>query len=183
MADPSLRELLLHVGKSKDLNLDLYILLKALVEAVEPDDTPTDEEYNDARDARIRFLQERLAEAKAEIERLRKECDILRGTRARAVDARVRARRERNEAMLRLQDVRAELASYTASVNADAEVGQLVRGMALGTRLERTADQVIAPRAGFWGYHCVENKWRFVKGAWDDPAEALRAIQKEVDDA
>ena len=39
-------------------------------EAVEPEDTPTDEQYNDARDDRIRFLQKELAKAKAKIGRL-----------------------------------------------------------------------------------------------------------------
>ena len=68
-----LRELLRRVDEcDRAINLSLYALIEALVEAVEPTDVPCAEvgDWADAQ-AAIRKLHLELAEAKAEIERLR----------------------------------------------------------------------------------------------------------------
>lgn len=71
MSEPSLRELLAEWLHEKARSLSEYRLFEGLIEAVESEETPTDEEYNDAREARIRFLQDKLAKAFVARERLR----------------------------------------------------------------------------------------------------------------
>lgn len=133
------------------------------VAQVEPEDTPTDEEYNDARDNRIRFLQKELAEAKAEVGSLRTLW--------------LSERNEERNCSGKLHNAQKKLASYTASVNADAEIGRLVRGMRPWSRLTRGFGQQ------YWVAMADEQMpWERVSGMSEDPAEALRAIQ-EVGDA
>ena len=171
---PSLRELL----ALSILSGDTYDLLEALVEAVEPDETPTVEEYNDVRDTTIRKLRKELAQAKAEIERLEKNRDYLRRQTIRARDTRVELCRQLTEA-------RVELESYTASGNADAEIGQLVWNMRRGTRLVRGTVGLYWGSKYTGGSFEAAESWVCAHGdgcAVDDPAEALRSIQ-EVGDA
>lgn len=166
----------------------LYPLLEALVDAVEPEDAPCAEvgDWAEAQAtirkelAEIRFAERywkeqceearnQVAEAKAEIERLRKERDGFRADLGEEL-----RRRERL--------IRAKVSACDAkeAMRAAAELGRLVRNMAPGTSLTR-----------LWGMPRYVAATRWQKGKYSDkrdtnacadPAEALRAIQKEVGD-
>ena len=102
------------------------------------------------------IVERELAEAKAEVERLRKLWLSERNCSGKLHE-------ERNNAQK-------ELASYTASVNADAEIGRLVRGMRRGGNLRCSSEGWVASDYANYGEDA------------DDPAEALRAIQEGGDD-
>ena len=108
-----------------------------------------------------------LAEAKAEIERLQKNCDYL---RQQMIQARVR----RAEVCRQLTEARVELESYTESVNADAALGKMVREMRPGASLMRVGP-LTATSFDWQGYL----HWPHIHKEAHSPAEALRAIQKE----
>ena len=118
--------------------------------------------------------EQEFAEAKAEIEDLKDACNRQRDT-ARVLNRRIARLHQQRE------ETKEELASYTASVSADAALGELVREMQCYTRL--TKDKF----HGGIGYKT--ESYLFTKSHWhpgdrwyDDPAEALRSIQ-EVGDA
>lgn len=99
---PSMRELLkdIRCGGSDFVGPFTYGLFEKLVEALEPEDTPTDEEYNDVRDTRICQLQKQLAEAKAERDSWERQYRT-------SEDARGRALRERNGAKAEIESLKA----------------------------------------------------------------------------
>jgi len=204
MPKPDLRKLLQSVRLDHRFNPRVYALFEGLVEALEPEDTCDECEFyirfccsnapgywggwkftkpDDTACKRFVVSPPEPEDIDATICELRQKCAELQETVDMYVDRPFwddmhqlvvsKLRKELAEAKVEMAEIE--------RLRPLADLGQLVWGMALGTRLERTADQVIAPRAGFWAYRCVENTWRFVKGAWDDPAEALRSIQK-VDD-
>jgi len=130
-------------------------------------------------------LADQIAEAKAEIERLRKEYDIAqdehemykKGARARAHSR----RQECQDWRIQCEEADRELAVYTASVKADREIGRLVRGMTFGTELRRTYASLDGTPV-WMAMQLVKGCWEFVAMSCKDPAEALRAIQKEIDE-
>lgn len=112
-----------------------------------------------------------LAQAKAEIERLRHEVEQIHD-RLTHIQARLTTRRDYWEKRcLKAEQglARLEIAS------ADAEIGRLVRGMRRGSTLIHTGPFVV--ETDWVGQHLPDiYQWA------DDPADALRAIQ-EVGDA
>lgn len=168
----------------EDGTVSLYDMVVALVEAMEPEDIPTDEQYNDARDDRIRFLQDELAKAKAETERLRerhlghvrelvdknimlraKLRDALRTLGTELAQAKVkleRLRKERDSAELKLETLKA----IDKRILADAALGRLVRRLPRGSHLSHSG---------------LLDGWVYVDFATmrqaDTPIEALRSIQ------
>ena len=118
-------------------------LHKLATELMESEDT----------DATIRKLRCDCRLAKAEAERLRK----------RHREARI----EWGRLATKCDELQAELVSYTDSVNADAEIGRLVRGMRRGSHLSHPG-----LLEGWVAVDCA------AKRQADNPAEALRAIQQ-----
>ena len=109
------------------------------------------------------LLTDELAEAKARIRRLLKNYR--------------EARLECGRLAAKCDEAKAELACYTASVNADAEIGRLVRRMRDGSRLEKD-------RETYWIHRYLgDGTWRWMNKSepTTDPAEALRAIQEVGD--
>lgn len=153
---PSMRHLLENIGRNDNLDyLDIYALLKALVEAVEERDQATGERENLLESCRwwkqcCMNAKHQLAEAKAEIEKLRGKC-------------------EWEELCKGYPGLCAEAEVVVKSIKADAEIGRLVRGMRPNSGLRYVGGR----------YHALA----YVYPAWggltaaDTPAEALRAIQ------
>jgi len=204
---PSLRKLLLKVNPIDAA----YELLEALVAELEAQHPPQVDariaELNANRDIWKRHCQnaERsLSQAKAEIESLEKNCDYLRQQMTQARDTRAELCRQLTEAKAETGELRTlwlsernhsgklheernnlqrRLAQLTASVNADAEIGRLVRGMADGTRLTRffTGYAIEAQgRDSVW-HDAIGIGPRGIGARYDDPAEALRVIQEVGD--
>ncbi len=173
MLEPNLRELYQHTEKYHSYNPALYTLLGALVkrwqasEAMEPEDTPTDEEYiptdeeyNDVRDDRIRFLQKELAKAKAERDSWERQCRDSEQARGRALQ-------ERNETEAEIEKLRPL-----------AKIGELVQGMAIDTKIRHHHPKVYRNPI-FTAYRWDDRLMTFVDVTWSpDPAKALAAIQE-----
>ena len=162
-----------------------------------------------ACDEAMKLDQSELAEAKAEIERQAGRLDKL---YAEAANLQIQLNRERCEAKVEIAELKdvhnrqrdtihclnerfsalyaefvenkEELASYTASVNADADLGRMVRGMADGTRLTKFFTGYAIEAQGrcdsIW-YDAIGMGPRGIGARYVDPAEALRSIQEGVD--
>jgi len=74
-----------------------------------------------------------------------------------------------------LTEAKKELESYTDSVNADAEIGRLVRGMRPGASLYRDPNRLSV--LCWWGLHSHP----YICQKTDDPTEALQALQEVGD--
>ena len=208
---PNLRELLRIVEEqgAKSYSPAAYAVMEALVEKVEALVEELESQRPPQVDARIAALTadrdswerlsrntlRELADAKAEIERLRHQQMIVKERSDRDLQQRKDAECELAEAKAEIERLRQEcaetakahdlLACYADSLNTDAEIGRLVRGMRSCTRLTRGyvgtywSDQYtggdIDAAEGWVGALKVSYT---VRG----PAEALRAIQKEVGD-
>ena len=188
----SLRELLQAVRCDSGITLSAYALLKALVEAVEPSGPA---ELDDLRKQRDGWEQgcwqaeQELAEARVEMERLRRNCDYLRRQRGLAIDARVDARRELAEAKAEIKNLQRgrywQRRCWEAEDkhDTDAELGKLVKGMGRDTRLWHNGDGwYIAQK--LQGKDPPQVRWwdTLANETGSDPVSALRTIQ-EADDA
>ena len=180
------------------------IACENFVARMEPEDTDATIRKLRGKLAEIRFARlyrkeecekarVQLADAKAEIERLQKNCDYLYQKRAEAVDARV-------EVIQKLTKAKAEMAKLQARCDrwlkrcegtecqlfverenrdADAEIGRLVRGMGTHTRLTK-GDMLYkaeTKQVDKW-VKTYPDRTMFL---WNDLIDALRSIQ-EVDD-
>jgi len=183
--------------------VDLANWLKQLaqrVEALEPENTELAKTKVEIERLRTRVenavsgagvvierLRKELAEAKAELEELRKEYDDAKNAheayKTAARDRIYNLRKERDgfradwgEELRRREGlILAKVAACDAeeAMRADAEIGRLVRGMRVGTRLIR----------GVGGYGTKEtHPCAWFPGWREHPAEALRAIQEVGDD-
>ena len=151
---PSLQELLHDVRCDSGVTLSAYALFKGLVDVVKP-------EIDVAAEGA-------LAEAKAEIERLSRELDILLNTADHLSKRYKKALHDRDQA-------EAELATK----NADADLGRMVRRMPANTGLKHYSN-------GTWYAmrYCRDVGWCTIRVdlGTHDPAEALRSIQEMCDD-
>lgn len=182
MPSPSLHELLLRVGKSSDLNnlssLDTYILLKALVEGVEPEETSTDEEYNDVRDAIIRKLREErderallavgsemsLADARQTRDRLRQDSAFLRAKMGQLRNDKERWERYYKDAKQDLTDAKAKIERLRgqrdgARLNYGDSQSELAKANAEWLQLREKYDEVksrLTTRREYWEQRCLK---------------------------
>ena len=118
-----------------------------------------------------------LAEAKAEIERLR---EALEQTHDHLTHIRARLTERREYWEKRCLKAEHSLARLEIT-SADAEIGRLVRGMRIGTRLVRSIDNIYGVDECSQ-FNQADAEWKWIRGRWRDPAEALRSIQEVGDD-
>jgi len=175
----NLRELLRIVEEqgAKSYSPAAYAVMEALVERVEALVEELEAQRPPEVDARIvaltddrdswerlcRNAEHRLAEAKAEIEKWRKEAHLEMGARMMG------------------EPLSPGLEARFEKLKADAEIGKLVRGMRRNVRLWRDARGLFTPQI-------LSDVRRPRLGWWDSMAstehavEALHSIQEEVDE-
>ena len=196
---PSLRELLQHVEeRDKGISQSAYDLLKALVETVEAIGV-------NKHIASLAHVHTELAEAKAEIERLREVSDDTEAYSSLADKMAERLRKERDETKAEIgvfrnsrgywkqqcQDAREryrEAEAVVKSLVANAEIGRRVRGMRSASRLFKQGNYYWAEFLGdipeypsdYQG--AIGHRASFCTRRTPNPEEALRTIQ-EVGDA
>jgi len=129
-----------------------YDLLEALVEAVEAQENDDLRKERDGWEQGCWQAEQELAEAKAALEAWMRRCQKL-------------------ERLLAVQK---------ASI-ADAEIGRLVRGMKWGSKFSVHGYDLSIPEYMSFCWDAAQDGYRLLKQT-KDPAEALRAIQKEVGD-
>lgn len=137
------------------------------------------QQRNSAR-AKVCVLKVECNKPRAEIEMWRGECREWQSSTHQLREELAEAKAEIESWMCRCHELERLLADHKAS-HAAAQIGRLVRGMREGTRLVCGIDNIYAVD------ECTEfNRanagWKWLRGRWNDPAEALRAIQ-EVGDA